>query len=162
MRLGIASRWASSAQIGPSRLGIPCHHQTHQISQVWLLAPHEGPVFAHGCHPLVGSLIEVLTNIILKVVPSEEGKSIRETPTLGPGGENGKARGRGHPPKGHHTCKNQFSSAPVREAMTQGGPKRPNPRESNRRRHRADPQAGLLPLGRRRQLGVLAEGPGVA
>lgn len=48
----------------------PCHH-THQISQVRLLAPHEGPVFAHSCHPLIGSLIEILTHVVLEVVPGQ-------------------------------------------------------------------------------------------
>lgn len=49
----------------------PCHHHTHQICQVRLLAPHEGPVFAHSCHPLVGSLIEILPHVIPEVVPGQ-------------------------------------------------------------------------------------------
>lgn len=47
------------------------HHHTHQVSQVRLLTPHERPVRAHGCHPLVGCLIEVYTYVILQVVPGD-------------------------------------------------------------------------------------------
>lgn len=45
------------------------HHQTYQVSKVRLLTPHERPVFAHSCHPLVGCFIEVYPYIILQVVP---------------------------------------------------------------------------------------------
>lgn len=77
----------------PFSLCTRCHpDHTHQISQVRLLAPHEGPVFAHSCHPLVGSLVEVLADVILEVVPGW-GESIREAPMPGPGGERKKAWG---------------------------------------------------------------------
>ena len=55
----------------PSDMCTPCRHHTYQISQVRLLAPHEGPVFAHSCHPLVGSLVEILPHVIPEVVPGQ-------------------------------------------------------------------------------------------
>lgn len=83
MNAGIAHTWVFPAwapKERPSNMCTPCHHHTHQICQVRLLAPHEGPVFAHSCHPLVGSLVEILPHVIPEVVP---GQGWRRSPSGG-------------------------------------------------------------------------------
>lgn len=79
--------------LGP---GTTCHHHTHQISEIRLLAPHEGPVLAHSSHPLVGSLVEVLAHVVLEAVPGRgREKPLRRAPTPSPAGKRGLLWGAG-------------------------------------------------------------------
>lgn len=40
----------------------------HQVGEVGALATHELPLLAHGRHPVVNGLVQVLTHVVLKVV----------------------------------------------------------------------------------------------
>lgn len=48
---------------------------THQVCQVGGFAAHEFPVFAHSCHPVVCSFVQVQSHVILQVVSVEDKQS---------------------------------------------------------------------------------------
>lgn len=48
----------------------------HQIGQVGLISAHELPLLADGHHPVVDGLVEVLPDVILKVVTVDKIKTL--------------------------------------------------------------------------------------
>lgn len=40
----------------------------HQVCQIGLISTHELPLLADGCHPLIDSFVEILSDVVLQVV----------------------------------------------------------------------------------------------